>query len=242
MRVDCGGVPAHRRGKEVTVDAKRIVGARSGVVLEPLTSGADTGAHRALVAGVGSWARTFLMRPHEDLGRSGPVCPYTGPSLAKDLFWVGVVEGADIGVAEMSAVVEDVVDAYASLAPRTGQEAIFKSIVVVFPDLEDYSVIDVVQREGKDRVIQQGIMLGQFYPGCAEAGLWNRDFRALDAPYPMLAVRQMVGTDFPFLSARRPWLTAYLKRFAPAMPASVRTSIIDKLLVGARSGAGNPGA
>lgn len=211
------------------METLRIVGERSGVVLEPLSD--NPGA--AAAYGVGQWARSFLMRPHEDLGRSGPVCPYAGPSVSKDLFWVGVVTGADITVEQMTAVVDDVIDAYAAIPPQAGQDAIFKAIVVVFPDVTDYSVIDTVQSQGKDRVIQQGIMLGQFYPGCAESGLWNPDFHPLDAPYPMLAVRQMVGTDFPFLSSRRPWLAAYMKRFAPAVPSSVRSSIIDQLLVGA---------
>jgi hypothetical protein len=208
----------------------RMVGARSGVVLEPLSDSVTASSDPGLVGGVRTWVRTFLMRPHAELGRSGPVCPYTAPSLAKNLFWVGVVEGADISVEQMSAIADDVIDAYAQIPPQAGQEAIFKAIVVVFPDVTDYSVIDKVQRAGKDRVIQQGMMLGQFYPGCVESGLWNPDFRPLDAPYPMLAIRQMVGTDFPFLTSQREWLTAYMKRFAPAVPSTVRTTIIERML------------
>jgi hypothetical protein len=212
------------------MDADQVVGARSGVVLSPISSRLVSGVSDELMSGVHEWVRSFLGQPHHELGRTGAVCPFSGPSLSRDLFWVGEVKGSDIDVERMRAVADDIIDAYHALPPREGQEAIFKAIVVVFPDLTDYSIIDIVQREGKSMVVRDGMMLGQFYPGCAQPGLWNHDFRPLDAPYPMLAVRQMVSSDFAFLTADREWLMAYFKRFAPGIPLPVRSTIIEHLL------------
>jgi hypothetical protein len=72
-------------------------------------------------------------------------------------------------------------------------------------------------------------MLGQFYPGCDQPGLWNKDFHPLDAPIPMLVVRTMMSTDFPFLLARPEWMTAYVKKFAPSLPAHVRDAVVSRL-------------
>ena len=32
---------------------------------------------------VGDWMSTFIVRPHEDLGRAGPVCPFVPGSLER---------------------------------------------------------------------------------------------------------------------------------------------------------------
>ncbi|MCJ0904294.1 hypothetical protein MTX36_12765 [Rhodococcus sp. ARC_M6] len=129
----------------------------------------------------------------------------------------------------MSDVVEDMADIYPELPPRDGKDEIFKAIIAVFPDVNDFDLIDTVQFHGKSTFVNKGMMLGQFYPGCLQSGLWNDDFRALDAPLPMLAVRQMVSTDYPFLTGRAEWMSAYLKRFAPTVPPTARAFIVAKM-------------
>src|SRR5437016_2529941 len=39
------------------------------------------------------WSRDFLVPGHPELGRTGPVCPYTKPSQDKNLFFLTVLEG-----------------------------------------------------------------------------------------------------------------------------------------------------
>lgn len=63
------------------------------------------------------------------------------------------------------------------------------------------------------------------------SGLRNSAFRALDAPLPMLAVRHMVGSDFPFLASEREWVVAYLKKFAASVPSVVRSDIADRVVM-----------
>ena len=73
-----------------------------------------------------------------------------------------------------------------------------------------------------------GLMIGQFYPGCDEAGIRNPDFRPLQSPIPLLAIRHMVNSDFPFLAGSVAWIEEYLRKFAPAVPAVARKMIAAK--------------
>jgi hypothetical protein len=69
------------------------------------------------------------------------------------------------------------------------------------------------------KTIDHDWMVGQFYPGHQQGGLRNPNFKALDGPFAMLAVRHMVVTDYPFLCEDEKWTDAYLARFAPEVSA-----------------------
>ncbi|MFZ2526752.1 MAG: DUF6875 domain-containing protein [Rhodococcus sp. (in: high G+C Gram-positive bacteria)] len=205
----------------------RVRGPRSGIELGSLFDGFGTDRHPC-AGELRRWAVDFLCRPHEDLGRTGPVCPFAGPSITRRLFWAAFVPGTDIGDDRMRAVADDLAELFPELPPDSGADAALKAVVVVFPDLTAFDAIERVQNERKSDFVLQGLMLGQFYPGCTVSGLRNNEFRALDAPLPMLAVRHMVGSDFPFLADHRDWVLAYLKKFAGSIPSSVRTEIAGK--------------
>lgn len=177
-----------------------------------------------------SWVCDYLIRPHPDLGRSGPVCPFTNPSVSRGLFWVGFIDGRDVGLHQMTEAVDELFDAFPALPPVDGDDALLKAVLLVFPDVVDYSLIEEAQREGKSKFVREGLMLGQFYPGCTTPGLRNKEFPALEAPLPILAVRNMVGSDFPFLAQRSEWVDAYLKRFAHQIPGPVRSRITEKVV------------
>ena len=169
------------------------------------------------------------MSPTEIWDGRAPYAPSPGRLSSEDYFGRASFESDNVDFTSMSAIVEDMADIFPELSPRDGKDAILKAIVAVFPNMADFDIIDTVQAHGKSKFIKKGLMLGQFYPGCLEPGLWNDDFRPLDAPLPMLAVRQMVSTDYPFLTARSEWMAAYLKRFAPTVPSPARAFIVAKM-------------
>lgn len=171
------------------------------------------------------WITRHLMAPHPDLGRDGPVCPFVHHSAARHGIWAGVAPGnppAD----RMHAIVDDAIEAYGDLV-RDGHN--HPALVILFPELTDCGRIDDVHGERKTEVVCRGWMLGQFYPGCTVPGLWNRQFHPLDAPLPMLVLRPMMSTDFPFLVARSDWLYAYLTRVAPNLPRRLRWEIAERM-------------
>ena len=97
-------------------------------------------------------------------------------------------------------------DLFPVLPPERGPGAKLKAVLAVFPDVTEYDDLEAVQRNQKTKFVEQGLMLGQFYPGCTVAGLHNPEFPALDSPLPLLAMRQMAPTDFAFLNARHEWI------------------------------------
>ncbi|WP_433610030.1 DUF6875 domain-containing protein [Prescottella agglutinans] len=192
-------------------------------------TGTGAGAEHRCSEVLRRWVCDYLTRPHADLGRSGPVCPFTHPSISRGLFWVGFIDGRDVGRQQMTEAVDEVFGAFPELPPVDGDDALLKAVLLVFPDVSDYSLIEEAQREGKSKFVREGLMLGQFYPGCTTPGLRNTAFPALDAPLPILAVRNMVGSDFPFLAQESEWVDAYLKKFANRIPGPVRSSITEMI-------------
>jgi hypothetical protein len=176
------------------------------------------------------WTLEYLCRPHPDLGRPGPVCPYTGRAVEGRYIWDAFIDGDDMDREFLTAVVDDMNDLFASLPPVDEPASKLKAILAIFPDLTHYDDLDAVQRSRKTGFVEKGLMLGQFYPGCAVAGLHNPDFPALDSPLPLLAVRHMAPTDFAFLKTRHEWIDTYLEIFAPGIPRFLSHAMADKLV------------
>ncbi|MET7772349.1 DUF6875 domain-containing protein [Nocardia sp. NPDC005366] len=212
---------------------KIVIGPRSGMYWFPLSATEiESDFTGAAIAVIRNWAGEYLTAPHPALGRDGPVCPYAAPSMRRDLMWIGRIPGAHPWPDFVRLVLADAKDLYLGLPPTGGGAAVLRALITVFPDLHDYSLIDELHRELKTGFVELGTMLGQFYPGCAQPGLWNKDFHPLDAPIAMLVVRTMMATDFPFLVERPEWMSSYVKKFAPALPAHVRKAVVSRLIAG----------
>ena len=52
---------------------------------------------------IADWIKAFVARPHEDLGRAGPVCPFVPVALERKILWLAPEQIAD---RDMPAVVE----------------------------------------------------------------------------------------------------------------------------------------
>ncbi len=177
------------------------------------------------------WIADHLVHPHPDLGRDGPVCPFIRQTTNHHALWAAVIRGGDeLTVEDLSAAVLDAHALYNRL--RAGESDDRRlTAVTIFPGLTRTDRIDTVHRRHKTEVVRDGLMLGQFYPGCRVPGLWNAAFRPLDAPLPMLVIRPMMTTDYPFLVARTDWLYAYFGKVAPQLPRALRWSIAERMRV-----------
>lgn len=168
------------------------------------------------------WARQYLCRPHPELGRKGNVCPYVEASLAKRSFLLAVHRGRPDGPGQVADLLVRYRDWFAELEPRTGPEAQFKTVLVLFPDLPAdrvHEVVDGAQQVLKALFVPAGLMVGEFHDGPPDKpGLWNPDFRPLHSPVPLLAIRHMVPTDFLFLQHTEAFVAVYLARFGSRVP------------------------
>jgi hypothetical protein len=146
------------------------------------------------------WASEYLVRPHPDLGRPGPVCPYARASLARRRFYVNVVHSAPTTAAELAFAIRPYRDWFLELAPREQPDSVFTTILNAFPGLADRTLVDEAQRGLQATFVRDGLMVGEFHDGPPDKpGLWNADWRPLHSPVPLLAIRHMVATDLPFL-------------------------------------------
>ncbi|TDU87571.1 hypothetical protein EV138_1095 [Kribbella voronezhensis] len=180
---------------------------------------------------VADWSQKFLVNGHPDLGRTGPVCPFTRPSIDRNLFYLACRE-TEASIEDLAEEVLEYKDWHAELAVSLNEkEKQLLTILVALPffDPNNSTELDRLQAVLKDDFVTQGLMVGQFHPACEQPGLWNDGFRPLVAPVPLLAIRYMVPFDLPFLVGSPHHLEAYLAQFAPMIPSRVRDDLIKRL-------------
>jgi hypothetical protein len=91
----------------------------------------DLGALQA----VADWIKTFAARPHNDLGRPGPVCPFVPGSLERKTLWLAPEQIADRSVPAVAELMNGYIRRLLDSQPTDGDHTKYKVIVVVFPDL-----------------------------------------------------------------------------------------------------------
>jgi hypothetical protein len=53
---------------------------------------------------VADWIKTFVVKPHKDLGRAGTVCPFVPGALERKTLWLAPEQIADLDVPEVSSL------------------------------------------------------------------------------------------------------------------------------------------
>ena len=166
---------------------------------------------------VADWIKTFVVRPHKDLGRAGPVCPFVPESLERKTLWLAPEQIADL---EVPAVVE-LINGYQRLfldaQPTDGDDATYKVIVVVFTDLSADRAQgvfdDVLQHLAVPSYVEDGIVFGPFYEGHEGTAIYNSSFRPFRSPVPFLFVRHGVISDWKFFLDNDDQLNRWAHRY-----------------------------
>jgi hypothetical protein len=166
---------------------------------------------------VADWIKTFVVRPHKDLGRAGPVCPFVPEALERKTLWLAPEQIADL---EVPAVVE-LINGYQRLfldaQPTDGDDANYKVIVVVFTDLSADRAQgvfdDVLQHLAVPSYVEDGIVFGPFYEGHEGTAIYNSSFRPFRSPVPFLFVRHGVISDWKFFLDNDDQLNRWAHRY-----------------------------
>jgi len=169
---------------------------------------------------IAQWLTSYLMRPHADLGRPGDVCPFTAQALRLDTIRIGVSGAASADAAGARSCMRYCFEQFASL-PCPDSMGHFRTIVVGFPGMDDAVGLETlrkVQRRLKIYCLLRGLMIGRFYAGSNDPGLWNPDFRPLRSPIPLLAIRQVVENDAPFALRHPLLIPTYVWKYARSAP------------------------
>jgi hypothetical protein len=149
-----------------------------------VTDGRVPAEHREDLRTVVRWSREFLVPSHPELGRTGPVCPYTKPSQDRELFLLAVLGGVT-DIHEIGIRVDRLRRRYEEIAGTLqDSERQLLTVLLLLPafDPTDSTDLDELQRGAKPEFVASGLMIGQFHPTCQQPGLWNPDFRPLRSP------------------------------------------------------------
>ncbi len=190
-------------------------------LLEDLEQTGRTGAlperDREALQAVAAWIRSFVMRPHADLGRPGPVCPYVPVSVERQQLWLTAERIGDGGV---PGVVEVVTRHRGRLLEAGAEEdggTNHRVVVVVFPDLPADRAPglfdEVLQQIAVPSYVEDGIVFGPFYEGNPGTAIYDAGFRPFRSPVPFLFVRHGVVGDWKFFLDQPDWLARWARRF-----------------------------
>ena len=162
---------------------------------------------------VGGWVRDYLMSSHPDLGRSGDVCPFTSQAARLDTIRIGVSHEAREHV--ITQIVRDCFRQFEDIpCPQSMRH--FRTVIVGFPNCDSiagHALLARVHRNLKFHSLRRARMLGVFHSETEAPGLWNADFRPLRSPLPIMAIRQLVLNDAPFVVRHPLLLPTYLTSF-----------------------------
>jgi hypothetical protein len=174
-------------------------------------------ADLAALHAVADWIKAFVARPHEDLGRAGPVCPFVPGALERKTLWLAPEEIADRGVPHVVELINGYKNLFLDTQPTDGDDANYKVIVVVFTDLaadRARGVFDDVLRQlAVPSYVEDGTVFGPFYGGNKGTAIYNARLRPFQSPVPFLFVRQGVISDWKFFLDNKDWLTHWARRF-----------------------------
>jgi hypothetical protein len=160
-----------------------------------------------------TWVSEFLCAPHPYLGRSGDVCPFTREAIDKDSIFFTLEKSTRLEKENEIKKITSQIKQFKELKVNNSES--YKVIINAYPylDKDEYLKIEAIQNELKPIFVEESLMIGQFYPGCKERGLWSDKFFPLDSPIAFLAVRNMAITDIVFLRSNELFLQKYLQVF-----------------------------
>jgi hypothetical protein len=132
-------------------------------------TGELTQGDRDALRAVADWTKTFVVRPHSDLGRAGPVCPFVPVALDHKTLWFAAERSAGRNPPDVIQLIEGYKRLLLAAQPVEGDDASYKSIVVVFTDLPAAQAKDffggALQQIGVASYANDGLVMGPFYEG-----------------------------------------------------------------------------
>jgi hypothetical protein len=180
---------------------------------------------RDALRAVSAWIKDFVAKPHKDLGRAGTVCPFVPGSLERRMLWLAPEKIAEVDAPAVVELMDDYKRLFLEKAPLDDEDAIYKTIIVVFTDLPAERAgalfADVFGQLADASYEEDGIIFGPFYDGNEGTAIYNSSFRPFQSPVPFLFVRHTVLSDWKFFVDDDALLDRWARRFGPAGTAAL---------------------
>lgn len=172
---------------------------------------------REALHAVADWIKTFVAKPHKDLGRAGPVCPFVPGALERNILWLAPEQIAERDVRNVVELMSGYKRLFLDTQPTDGGDANYKVIVIVFTDLSAdraQSVFDdVLKHLAVPSYAENGILFGPFFEGNKGTAIYNSSFRPFQSPVPFLFVRHGVISDWKFFLDNEEWFNLWARRY-----------------------------
>jgi len=166
---------------------------------------------------VADWAKTFVARPHKNLGRAGPVCPFVPPAFEHGTLKLAAERIGGRGLPDVVQLINGYKKLFLNIQSDHDADANFKSVLIVFTDLSADRAKgffdDVLQHLGAPSYVEDGLVLGGFYERNDGAAIYNPNFRPFTAPVPFLLMRHAVISDWKFFLDNEDWLDLWARRY-----------------------------
>jgi hypothetical protein len=166
---------------------------------------------------VADWIEDFVVKPHEDLGRAGTVCPFVPVSLERKTLWLAPEQIAHRDPLEVVELMSGYKRLLLDTPPSEGDDVIYNTIVVVFTDVSAdraHGVFDhVLEQLAVPSYVEDGILFGPYYQGNEGTAVYNSSFRPFQSPVPFLFVRHGVISDWKFFLDDDEWLNLWARRY-----------------------------
>lgn len=169
---------------------------------------------------VADWTRRFVIRPNPELGRPGPVCPFTSQAIEQKALWLAAEQSAGRSRPEVIQLIAGYQQLLLTNPPVDGDAAGNKSIVVVFTDLPASQAKDffagALEQIAIPSYTKDGLVMGPFFEGNDGTAIYNPNFRPFTSPVPMLLMRRAVISDWKFFLNDDKWLGLWARRYGDA--------------------------
>jgi hypothetical protein len=178
---------------------------------------------------VGDWIKSFIVRPNDDLGRSGPICPFVPVSLERKTLWLAPEHVGGRSLADVVDLVGGYQRRFLGAEPTEGDDAVYKAIVVVFTDLSPAQAGQLFDAVLQDLAVpsyaDEGFVMGGFYGGNEAGAIYNSSFRPFTSPVPFLLIRQAVITDWKFFLDDDERLNLWAQRYGASGAETLATEL-----------------
>jgi hypothetical protein len=172
---------------------------------------------RNALRAVADWTKTFVAKPHKDLGRAGPVCPFVPVAWDHKTLWLAAERSAGKSTTDVIGLIDGYKRLLLAAQPLEGADANNKSIVVVFTDLPAARAKDffggALQQIGVPSYVDDGLVMGPFYEGNDGTAIYNANFRPFTSPVPFLLMRRAVVSDWKFFLNDADWFRLWARRY-----------------------------
>ena len=166
------------------------------------------------------WIKDYVIKPHQDLGRAGPVCPFVPRSLERRVLWLAPEHVGDRDAPGVAEVISNYRRLLLDTQRDDDEDVAHEVIVVVFPDLSaDRAQVvfdDVLQRLAVPQYAESGIVFGPFYAGHQGTAIYNSSFHPFRSPVPFMFLRHGVVGDWKFFLDNAELFDAWALRFGEA--------------------------